>query len=104
NSSIPEEPCHAPLTADEIPWHRSRPSYAPSSRSLSYDELCTLTEAEGVVETLTLTETAAWICDEIRNRLELAATLPATLEALNTALATNAKLQSRLRVLLKVAA
>ena len=72
------------VRADEITWHRSRPSYNPMTRSLSYDELCTLTECEGVVETLTLTDTAAWICDLICDREELKVSLHACMDALHT--------------------
>lgn len=96
DSSIPEFEFDASksVKADEITWHRSRPSYDPMKRTLSYDELCTLTECEGVVETLTLTETAVWICDEIRHRLELQTTLHACMDALNTTLKTNSQLKA----------
>src|SRR5262245_24853027 len=72
NQSISEfEPCHGPFTADDITWHRPRPSYDPSSRSLSYRELCTVTDCEAVLETLTNTEVAGWICDLIAGRKAL---------------------------------
>src|SRR5690348_14708946 len=90
----PWPPLTTPITADEIPWHRSRDSYDPISRALSYDELCTLTECEGVVEALTLTEIAVWICDETKHRLELQASIHACMDALNTTLATNTKLRA----------
>jgi hypothetical protein len=73
------------VKALEITWHRSPPSYDPSKRTtpLSYDELCTLTECEGVVETLTLTETVAWVCDLIKDKLELKIALHACMDALH---------------------
>jgi hypothetical protein len=84
NSSIPEfEPCHASLTADDITWNHPRPSYNPFSRRLSYDELFTLTECEAVLETLTQTETAAWILDEIASRVAATTTLRACMDALH---------------------
>jgi hypothetical protein len=84
NGSIPEfEPCHAPLTADDITWHQSRPSYNPLSRSLSYDELFTLTECEAVLDTLSHTETAAWILDLIADKTALRTSLRGCMDALH---------------------
>jgi hypothetical protein len=83
-NSIPEFDTCLSVKADEITWHRPRPSYSPAAGPLTYDQLCTLTECEGVVETLTLTEIAAWICDLIREREEVKVSMHACMDALQT--------------------
>lgn len=90
------------FTVEHITWHRPRPSYDPTTRLLSADDIATLSECELVVGALTTKELAAWICDLIATREALDITLHATMDALHRTLTINKSLQARIRTLMQV--
>lgn len=90
------------MNYDEIRWFIPRPSYDPDTRALPREALDTLTECESLVETMSLTEIAAWICDLLTANRALVTAFGGAMDDLHDCLEGEEVLRERVRGLLRI--
>jgi len=87
---------------EEMRWFIPRPSYDPDTRTLPREALDTLTECEALVETMSLTEIAVWICDLLTANRALVTAFGATMDELHDCIDCEEPLRERVRGLLRI--